>query len=418
MRSMKQPVHSLIALLVLLSACIAFSQQNTPAPLTNDSIVKMVKGGLAEPTIVSAIEASDVQFDVSADGLIALKQAGISDTVIQAMIAAQSKKHDAAASPDAAAQNTQASSATSPNPQDAVADQMAAMGMTPQMMSRMPASARAQVAMMSQMGGMGGMSGMMGMNGLGMNGMGMGPMLSPDQMPKVLLENGSEKRAMASSMAQIAQSSSKGGPKTGMGAGSMLSSLATQALSFAAIGAGPGAAMAMPALGMATGMMGMFGNRGGMPTYTYVWALPGYNSPVAMPATMPKFDLQFGEIVGLDPDSYEPVIVNLKQTKDNWRLVGATKAKMDYMGGGGNSESMLDEIRVPAQISHLGRGHVEIAVTSALAPGEYGVVLRPSASHKHKKGQSLSGAEQSLFYSVWDFSVPSAEKAAPSTVKK
>ena len=414
MRSVKQAVYSLIVLCVLLSMPLAFSQQGAPAPLTNASIVKMVKGGLAEPTIVSAIEASDVQFDVSPDGLIALKQAGISDTLIQVMIAAQAKKHDAA-SPDTSAQGSGVpkGSAPSPNPQDAAADQIAAMGITPQMMARMPASARSQLAMMSQMGGMSGMSGMMGMNG-----MGIGPMLSPDQMPKVVLENGSEKRAMASSMAQIAQSSSKGGPKTGMGTGSMLSSLATQALSFAAIGAGPGAAMAMPALGMATGMMGMFGTRGGMPTYTYVWALPGYNSAVAMPAALPKFDLQFGEIVGLDPDSYEPVIVNLKQTKDNWRLVGATKAKMDYMGGGGNSESMLDEIRVPSQLTHLGRGHVEIAVTSALAPGEYGVVLRPSTAHKHKKGQSLSGAEQSLFYSVWDFSVPSAEKTASPAVKK
>ena len=51
-----------------------------------------------------------------------------------------------------------------------------------------------------------------------------------------------------------------------------------------------------------------------------------------MPTTTPKFELDFGEIVGLDPDAFEPVLVQLVQTKDNWRLVGATKSKMDYRG--------------------------------------------------------------------------------------
>lgn len=184
----------------------------------------------------------------------------------------------------------------------------------------------------------------------------------------------------------------------------MLSSLASEGLSFAAIGAGPGAMMAAPALGMMTGMLG---SHHSTPTTTYVWALPARTSSSLMPTATPKFDLEFAEIVGLDPDSYEPVIVSLKQSKDNYRLVGATKAKMDFMGGG-NSDSMIDELRMPSKLTHLSRGKVEMEVSSPLSAGEYGIVLRPVKKQKDKKGQSQSGAEQALFYSVWDFSVPAA----------
>ena len=51
--------------------------------LTNDDVAKLLKAGLAEPTIVQMIDGSTPDFDTSANGLIALKQAGASDTVIQ-----------------------------------------------------------------------------------------------------------------------------------------------------------------------------------------------------------------------------------------------------------------------------------------------------------------------------------------------
>ena len=170
--------------------------------------------------------------------------------------------------------------------------------------------------------------------------------------------------------------------------------------------------MAAPALGM---MTGMFGGHHSTPTTTYVWALPARSSSFLMQTATPKFELEFAEIIGLDPDSYEPVIVGLKQSKDNYRLVGATKTKMDFMGTG-NSNSMIDEIRMPAKLTKLSRGRVEMEASSPLPAGEYGVVLRPVKKHKEKKGQSQSGAEQALFYSVWDFSVPASSQLA-STAK-
>jgi hypothetical protein len=65
-------------------------------PLTNNDVVKMVKSGLPDATIVNTIATSDTQFDLSSAGLQALSQSGVSNKVVRAMLAAESKKKDAA----------------------------------------------------------------------------------------------------------------------------------------------------------------------------------------------------------------------------------------------------------------------------------------------------------------------------------
>lgn len=54
--------------------------------LNNDAIVKLVKAGLSDDLIVSTINASPGTYDTSADGLIALKQAGVCDKVVAAIV--------------------------------------------------------------------------------------------------------------------------------------------------------------------------------------------------------------------------------------------------------------------------------------------------------------------------------------------
>jgi len=54
--------------------------------LTNKDVVRMVKANLPADVIVQAIKSSTPDFDVSADGLISLKQEGVPDSVIQAML--------------------------------------------------------------------------------------------------------------------------------------------------------------------------------------------------------------------------------------------------------------------------------------------------------------------------------------------
>ena len=56
-------------------------------PLTNQDVVDMVKASLDERTITKAIETSDSQFDTAPQSLILLKNQGVSDGVLTAMLA-------------------------------------------------------------------------------------------------------------------------------------------------------------------------------------------------------------------------------------------------------------------------------------------------------------------------------------------
>ncbi len=54
--------------------------------MNNDSVIKMAKAGLGDDLIIGSINGQAGQYNTSADGLIALKSAGVSDKVIAAMI--------------------------------------------------------------------------------------------------------------------------------------------------------------------------------------------------------------------------------------------------------------------------------------------------------------------------------------------
>jgi hypothetical protein len=174
-------------------------------------------------------------------------------------------------------------------------------------------------------------------------------------------------------------------------------------LSFGAIGggmfAGPAAGMAMSAMGGIGGM----GRHHGPPKVTYVWALPQPQSSNVVASRKPRFEMQYDNLLGIDPDAYEPFIVKLVPSKDNWRLVGATKSQMGQMST--EAYEKVTEVRVKSKYERLGRGQMQVEPTEALEPGEYGLVLR--ALHPGKRAQgSLGGpAEQTVFFSVWDFAV-------------
>jgi len=67
------------------------------APMTNDDVIKMVKGGLSDAIVMQSIDAAEPAFDTSADGLIQLKQGGASDAVIQRIMMRKSAAPAAAA---------------------------------------------------------------------------------------------------------------------------------------------------------------------------------------------------------------------------------------------------------------------------------------------------------------------------------
>src|ERR1019366_4934105 len=56
------------------------------AILTNDSVVKMVKGGISEEVVLSVVKSSPAKYDLTPDQLITLKSAGVPDRVVAAMV--------------------------------------------------------------------------------------------------------------------------------------------------------------------------------------------------------------------------------------------------------------------------------------------------------------------------------------------
>ncbi len=90
-----------IVLLALLSFCplttpVPVMAQETAAQevLTNDSIVKMVKAGLSENVILEMIKSNPGNYSLTSNSLIGLKQQGVTEKMLAAMMA---KKSGAAA---------------------------------------------------------------------------------------------------------------------------------------------------------------------------------------------------------------------------------------------------------------------------------------------------------------------------------
>jgi hypothetical protein len=80
----------------------ATAQQNSaplPAhPLTNQDIVRMARAGFGDSTIVKMIDSHGAAFDLSVDGLLKLKEAGVSQGVIDRMLSAGAEAKPAVAS--------------------------------------------------------------------------------------------------------------------------------------------------------------------------------------------------------------------------------------------------------------------------------------------------------------------------------
>ena len=75
-----------VATLICLFSSISFSQQGSETPLTNAAVVKLVKAGFKERTIISIINSRPNRFNLEADQLIQLKRGGVSENIILAML--------------------------------------------------------------------------------------------------------------------------------------------------------------------------------------------------------------------------------------------------------------------------------------------------------------------------------------------
>ena len=82
---------TLILFCLLVGCAIGVSAQakQNEGPLTNAEIVKLVKAGFKEKTIVLIIAARAPNFDLTPDKMIQLKRNGVSENIIVAMLARQ-----------------------------------------------------------------------------------------------------------------------------------------------------------------------------------------------------------------------------------------------------------------------------------------------------------------------------------------
>lgn len=81
-------------ILSVICLCISFftiavHAQQADGPLTNASVVKLVKAGFKEKTIVTLIGNRPNDFKLGTDDLIALKHNGVTENIILAMLSAQ-----------------------------------------------------------------------------------------------------------------------------------------------------------------------------------------------------------------------------------------------------------------------------------------------------------------------------------------
>ena len=83
---------TLIIFCLLIGCAVGVSgqqQAKQDGPLTNAEVIKLVKAGFKEKTVVLIIAARIPNFDLSPDRMIQLKRAGVSENIIVAMLARQ-----------------------------------------------------------------------------------------------------------------------------------------------------------------------------------------------------------------------------------------------------------------------------------------------------------------------------------------
>jgi hypothetical protein len=142
---------------------------------------------------------------------------------------------------------------------------------------------------------------------------------------------------------------------------------------------------------------------------TAVWALAATQSARVLDVP-PVFEVDFAHIPGVDPDRYQPAIVQLVPTNDNYRLVAA--AETDGANTGALPRGPIIEEAVATESTRLGRGQYRVAPKAQLGPGEYALVLRPIPESGRRRrnseaslGELLGGSTSQILYLTWDFSI-------------
>ena len=86
---MKSFFPTILITLLLLAGAGVQAQTKDEGPMTNAEVIKLVKAGFKEKTIVLIIASRIPKFDLTSDQMIKLKRAGVNENIIVAMLARQ-----------------------------------------------------------------------------------------------------------------------------------------------------------------------------------------------------------------------------------------------------------------------------------------------------------------------------------------
>lgn len=87
------------SLLLAIGAANVIAQPAAEAPMTNEEVIMLAQAGLSPSIIIGKIRSGRSDFNLSTDSLIKLKQAGVTDDILAAMLEAKSGKTVTAGTP-------------------------------------------------------------------------------------------------------------------------------------------------------------------------------------------------------------------------------------------------------------------------------------------------------------------------------
>src|SRR6266550_919951 len=77
---------ALTAIICCAASLPSNAQQTSEVPLTNGAVVKLVRAGFREKTVIAIIHNRPNRFNLDPDRLIELKRNGVSENIILAML--------------------------------------------------------------------------------------------------------------------------------------------------------------------------------------------------------------------------------------------------------------------------------------------------------------------------------------------
>jgi hypothetical protein len=330
-------------ILTLLLYAGAIAQQK--GAMTNSTVISMVKGGTSESVILYVMKNSETDFTTTPAAIQELKNAQVSQRLIDAMASARSKPADAS-SP---------SSGASARPGAGASQRQPYVLLQKEKESRPIAALLARVT-----------SAQVERKDLG-----------------ALASQGVVTRALEGTADLVADN----------------------ALDRAA--SSIGSSVASPVTGAAKSIVGGLFKR--KPKLTFLWSIPVQVPLAAVPTDKPKFEVYYRAVQHVKSDDFDPVIVRLvREKRDDWRLVGASEGAPDALESD-EWEICDDfsQEEISCSVKETEQGAKAIEPKGPLEPGEYAVLLRPTSSSKTFSGPDIAGSkdEGRLFNSVWGFKI-------------